>query len=639
MLSCTAACECTEATFETACAPRPCERLAGCAAGQCRYEPVSCGAPAAACGKVACEGAGCELVCTPTAASCDGRVYACGGAVCAGVTAYCDPSPTVQNGKVVYANACVGPPTSGCGTCGLGRRTCDTGADRFTCQDVPSPVNAGASVECDSTASASTFLYVDTQYQGGGSDGSRARPFTTYEAARDAAVTRNARAVVIAGSPVITTPLVVASGVSVYGGYGPAPRFEPQPAQRPVWDVPPLPANLANNQLVAARAQNITLRTVLSHLEVRAGSVAGLQLNGHGASSIALLALSAPQLVLDDVNLVAGAAGAGAAGQAPAATGAAHHGGVASGRAQGAVGSACAAATPACNVSPVPTNQSGATCGLGGQADASSGIYRASAGNAGTPNPTGTGSVPGGAAGAIAIGNNCPPSPTPTVGIAGSPGLTGAAGGQGAAGQRGNVSAQGVWTPVPATSGTAGGRGTWGGGGGAGGGDNNTESCGGGQIHPGGPGGGGGGPGCGGDFGRAGGAGGASIALAAVSSTGLQVRGGTFTTGAAGAGGAGSAGAAGGSGGNGETRTTALCPANPNLNRGRCGGAGGRGGNGGGGGAGGGGAGGDSVGVLCVGTTALTREALTLSPGAAGAAGGGPVPGQAGQALQTRGCP
>lgn len=633
-VSCTDGCECTDDDFDVVCPQRPCETLSGCDQGQCVYEPVICGG--AICQPSTCTGDNCDVVCT--SAGCDTGLYPCGGGTCAGVNQYCDPAPTVQDGDLVFQNACVGAPSMGCGTCDLGDLGCDDTADSFTCVDITVPVvDEGGIVECDSTVSASTFLFVDTEYTDGNSDGSRARPFTSYDDALASALTRNTRGIVVAGSPVFTTPLRIEDGVSVYGGFQGAPSFDPDFSLRPVWQVGANHFDAANNRLVGATAVSITRGTVISHLRVQTADIETLNDGVAGATNIALLARGAAALHIQDVELTAGSAGAGVAGRAGAEPTAAHDGTNATGRLPGQAGGAC---PTTCTLNTSIPRQDTAQCGHGAYGAAPGFSWDApNRGNPGTAN----GSVAGGAGGANSgnPGSGCNANNSATTpGQRGAPGRAGAAGDDGMRGTRGSLNEQGVWQPGNGTDGTAGGTGTWGGGGGAGGGL--YDDC---FNEPryGGHGGGAGGPGCGGDFGSAGGGGGASIGLAALLSDGLSTELTTIVASAGGRGGDGGAGKDGGTGGAGETNLMPLCAVREGGGEGICqelGGEGGDGGPGGRGGSGGAGAGGDSIGVFCVGQAISVAEVqTTVGPGGnAGIGASASLTGEAGAALDQRGC-
>ncbi len=621
MITCTATCACTEQNFETACASRPCMTLSGCVDFQCRYVPATCAQPdagSATCTPTpSCSGPGCGRVCTDADAGCEDKLYACGGGICAGVEAYCDPSPMVMNGTVVYANRCVAPPRVGCGTCLLGTQSCESATDRYTCADLAIPVADAGVVECDSTVSASTFIYVDPAYTGS-SDGSRMRPFVTFPAAATAAAARGARGIVIGGNAVFTDPLVVPNGVSIYGGFGVSPFFVPDASKRPVWNIPNTPVD-ANNRLVGATASGVSLSAIVRHVEVRTANTTA-NLSGRGSSNLGFLVLNSPGLRLDDVIIVAGNAGAGVDG-ASGASGA--PGGNASGRTPGTV--SCNGQPQVCTVNTAIAGQLGNDCGRGGKDRIS---FSPPVGNAGNG---ATATTPGGTRGTGIDGMGaCGGTSTAvTAGGFGGNGVTGGAGASGMPGIRVTISAAGTLVGGFSNPGLPGSIGTFGGGGGAGGGY--TDSC---FNSPdwGGPGGGGGAPGCAGERGLFAGPGGLSIGLLVVNSSGFSVTASVrVTAGNGGRGGTGGAGGTGGTGGNGETTTAALCPVTSNPSyQGKCGGAGGRGGNGGNGGSAGGAAGGDSVGIYCVGGAVPSAAGATVNVGTPGAAGTATAPAQPG---------
>lgn len=623
MLTCTDSCECTEQNFDTACPSRPCLNLAGCVDFKCSYAPTSCQQPDAGTATCAptttCSGAGCGRVCTNADGGCDDKLYACGGGICAGVEAYCDPSPAVMNGKVVFANRCIAPPKVGCGTCQLGTQSCDLTNDRFACSELDIPVADAGVVECDSTVSASTFLYVDPAYTGS-SDGSRMRPFVTFGAATTAASARGARGIIIGGNPTFTEPLVVPNGVSIYGGFGVSPLFVPDASKRPQWNIGATALDVANNRLVGASATNVTLATLVRHLDVRTANVTA-NTNGRGASNLGFVVVNSPALQLDDVIISAGNAGAGVDGT-PGVGGAT--GGNAAGRVPGTV--SCGGAPVTCTVNTPIANQGGNDCGRGGKDQINFSSVTGNPGNGGTPIAAG-GTFGPGVNDQSACGGSS--SSVPNAGGFGGNGLTGSAGSVGSPGVRVTVSAAGLIAGGVAASGTSGGVGTFGGGGGAGGGY--FDSC---LNSPdwGGPGGGGGAPGCGGERGLTGGPGGLSIGLLVGNSAGFSVTASVrVTAGNGGRGGTGGAGGSGGMGGNGETSTLVRCVSSSNPNyAGKCGGSGGRGGNGGNGGGAGGSAGGDSVGIYCVGGAVPSATGATVNVGTPGVGGSATAPAQPG---------
>ncbi|MEB2313735.1 MAG: hypothetical protein OZ921_06510 [Sorangiineae bacterium] len=625
-LSCQAACKCTPDDFEVTCPTRPCEVTAGCVNHVCQYAPVRCGAAGAeqACAPVDCTGDGCGEI--ATAAGDESKLYPCGGSVCKDVAFYCDPHPSVKDGKPVYENRCVPPPREGCGACGLGASSCDDATDRFACREVSIPVaEGGGTLECDSTAAASTFIYVDAEYTGGGSDGSRARPYTSYVAALGAAEARNARGIVIAGSPVFTDALVVKNGISVYGGFDASPGFEPNRAQRPRWVIPA--SAVAGNKLVGGTARDIVDGTVLYHLDVETADATG-ENGGQGISNFALWVQDSTALRLEEVKVRAGAGSAGKAG----VDGRPGDGGTdGNGPEPGLPGSGCttscflSASPPGTQpVQSAPPAANGNKCGAGGRS--ASNEYNGTAGKAGNANRTtrdlGGGTDPlvfaGGVAGTPAFDNSsCNLSTTPTPGSPGHVGVAGSNGSDASGGARPVLSASGVGSAA-IKSGSNGEMGTWGSGGGAGG--LYEDGC---MNDPnyGGDGGGAGGPGCGGALGTGGGAGGLSVAIALVgSSQNLVVKASTITSSAGGPGGAAGSGGAGGVAGRGAIGGAGVGGGSAVS---AAGGKGGDGGPGGRGGHGGGGAGGSSYGVWCEATTMnVTRDsATTVTAGAAGAIG------------------
>lgn len=620
MLTCTTTCECTEQNFDTACPSRPCMTLTGCTDFTCDYAPATCaqadGGTQTCTATPTCSGPGCGQVCTDADGGCDNRLYACGGGICASTTSYCDPSPMVMNGKIVYANRCVAPPNVGCGTCQLGAQGCDTTNDRFTCTELNIPVADAGVVECDSTVAGSTFIYLDPAYTGT-SDGSKMRPFTTYLAAATAATARGARGIIIGGNPTFTETLVISNGVSVYGGFGVSPLFTPDASKRPLWNIPS--TALVNNRLVGASATGVSLATVVTHLEVRTANITAND-GARGASNVGFLVMTSPLLTLDDVIIVTGNAANGV-DATPGAMGA--PGGNALGRTPGAV--SCSGVPVTCTVSSPPAGQQGAECGRGGKDQVN---FVPPQGNPGNGNSV----VAGGARGVTLYDNgDCGLDQTlVTAGSPGTNGTAGAAGGPGTPGLRITVTSVGGFSGGIGGLGSGGITGTFGSGGGAGGGfqDGCTNA-----PEWGGPGGGSGAPGCGGARGLAGGPGGLSIGLLVAGSAGFSVTSSvSVTAGNGGRGGRGGAGGAGGTPGSGESTSAALCPNTGGSTnwRGKCGGRGGNGGAGGAGGAAGGSAGGDSVGIYCVGGAVPAASNATVNVGTPGAAGPATAPAQPG---------
>lgn len=612
-LRCDEACACTPNDFEVTCPPRPCEVVAGCVDGQCQYQPVTCGGPGdeQACAPVECEGEGCGNVATQPGET--DKLYACGGQVCAEVNQYCDPSPVVQGGQIVYQNKCIAPPRVACGACDLGEARCSVDTDRFVCDALSVPVlEGGGTVECDSTVVGSTFVFIDVQYTDGGSDGSRERPYTSYGAALSAAQARNARGIVIAGSPTFNEPLVVQNGISVYGGFDPG--FTPNRAQRPRWVVPASAAQ--GNALIGATARNITTGTVLYHLDIETADVTG-QVDGNGISNIGLWVEHSTALRLKEVTVKAGDASSGLDGEdgTPGSAG-----GNANGPEPGAAGSSC---STVCTVSGAPA-VNGNKCGAGGRIDTVDANFWNSSMPGNSNGLSGSSYRAGGAAGRTAYPRGCgvaSPGEEQTVGGNGRAGVDGADGADGSGGERIVFSIAGVSTPTR-NDGENGVHGTWGSGGGAGGSFYQDNGC---MNEPnwGGYGGGSGGPGCAGTRGTGGGAGGISAAVVVVgTSQNLVVQASSLTAGQGGNGGRGGQGGEGGQGGQGASGLEAE-PVYNEDRRGRRGGRGGDGGSGGRGGHGGGGAAGSSFGIWCETTSMnVNRDgATTITAGPAGVPG------------------
>lgn len=623
-IACDASCVCTPNDFERTCPPRPCEVVAGCTDSRCMYAPVTCGEAGAekACVPVDCSGDGCGNV--ATAPGEEQKLYPCGGKVCAETTQYCDPTPKASGGTVVFENRCVSRPVVTCGACDLGVASCDTSSDRYVCNDIPQPVlDVGSTEECDSTVVGSTFVFLDVEYTGGSSDGSRERPYTSYGAAIGAALSRNARGIVIAGSPVFTEPMQIADGVSVYGGFQGAPSWIPDRALRPRWEVPASAAS--GTKLVGAVAKNVTKRTVLYHLRIETQDVTAAE-QGQGVSNVALWVEESKGLVLDDVLVQAGAAGNGIDGTngAQGDTGAA-----AVGSTPGEAGASCqttcdvtrcndAAKNPS---NPAPPASNTKACGAGGQLDGDYGLG-AVAGNPSRASCQGEpAALAGGAAGQDSITWACSVEQPATSGGTGRDGAAGSPGADAFVAEL--VGIEGANIPVRARrDGTDGGRGEWGSGGGAGG--SHSIGC---VPRPnrGGVGGGAGGPGCGGTRGTGGGGGGVSIGMAVVGASGnVEVRRSTIRGGLGGKGGAAGAGGHGGTGAEGaEGAPGTIGDDTSESARPGKGGKGGKGGTGGRGGHGSGGAGGSSFGVFCTSAAmSIIRDGSTSFIKGTGGSGG-----------------
>jgi hypothetical protein len=613
-ITCTGGCACREDTWRTDCPERPCEVSSGCADGVCEYEPVICGDVACACRTGSCS---------------DEDLRSCGDVVCA--DRFCDPSPYRERGVLRFRNECLDTAEAPCGLCDLGLRTCSRGA--FVCHDVEIPGLDTSRVECDSALAGSTFVYLDVGYAGGRADGSRDRPFPTWAAALAAALARNARGIVIGGTPVFTDPLVVSDGVSVLGGYEPWPSWVRDDTYRPTWRVGAERA--ADGRLVGALAEGITLPTALVNVNVRTADATPAAVGAAGTTNYGIAVRRSSALSLIRVRAEPGEGGAGGTGR-PGTDGPPGTPGLRGG-------------TSVCSVDSGTCTSFTARSALGGaevpSASCPAGVDPAGSGGAG--------------------GDSTYFSPFRIEGFAGQPGEGDGGGAGGAAGnlssytsgRPGGVGAAASAAPpaqgahaTPAGGvvlgwldlrgigelgmGGAGGAG----GGGGGGGDGSVSFASPVSCSTGAGGGSGGAGGCGGGGGNGGLPGGWSVGLFVADSTGLRLRESEFHGGAGGDGGAGGLGGGGGYGGAGGyggtvtpgSSTCAACSSD------RCwgalqGGMGGRGGAGQPGGQGGVGAGGSSVGAYCSGAAVLIEGFTTFragTPGLGGPAGEG-HPGEA----------
>jgi CARDB protein len=373
----------------------------------------------------------------------------------------------------------------------------------------------------------------------------------------------------------------LASGVSIYGGYG---AGWSRPAATATAIIGPGPEAALADGATGVTIQLLTLN--------------GNPLTGPGASAYGLRAINGSNVVLEQDIVSAGDARAGADGAAGAAGAAGGNG------SDGAAGDCDAAVAGNQNGGAggtSPANHPGGSGGRGGQGP-DAGF------DPGTPYPGADGGrgvtdIPGGVGG---IGGNPGHS-----GAKGSFGLEGANGANGVGGA--NVLGSGLlWAGLSGSAGTNGQPGNGGGGGGGGGGQY-CAFCMGGTGNQGGGGGGGGG---GGSPGAGGSAGGGSFGVYIWNSA-VSIVGSTIRAGAGGAGGRGGDGGAGGlfgAPGKGGTACT---------NEVGAGGDGGFGALGGFGGAGGGGAGGPSIAVFRVSNAALLLDGATLVAGVPGAGGRG----------------
>jgi Bacterial Ig-like domain/K319L-like, PKD domain len=367
--------------------------------------------------------------------------------------------------------------------------------------------------------------------------GSRSAPMATVQAAINAAKASGSGADVYIAEGTYVESIVMASDVSIYGGYNVTNWFR---------DASVFTSTIEGGPTAMQGMDTDDL--TIDGLTIRSSDA-----TASGASSIALSFAQSTNLIISNNLIFAGNGMAGAKGATGATPGKAPNGGT------GGKAGSC-----------IPSNKGGA----GGNGSGNDGGKGGTGGSAGGFKGSGGGGGNGGAGGKGGFASS---------GKVGTGGTVGGGGGHGATGGSsfGKVVA-GFY--VGATGSTGGRGGNGGGGGGGGGGAGSLVGCGGG-------GGGGGSGGYGGHGGRSGQGGGGSfgIILSDTSSATLANNQITLSNGAkGGSGGNGGAGGAGGSRASGGGSATG-------------GWAGGRGGNGGTGGAGGHGAsggGGPSVGIV-----------------------------------------
>lgn len=405
--------------------------------------------------------------------------------------------------------------------------------------------------------------------------GTMSRPVRTLRTAVFAAHARSLDVYAAAGA--YAEELLVGSGVSVYGGYGPSWQRSLSSPTR-ITGQP-----IGGGDTEGAFALDVTTPTTLQLLTISPGAPTAA-----GASSYGLRGRHSPGLRLDHVTVVA-------APGAPGLPGATGHVGAPGG--DGGPGN------------PFGFNNAGASPvghpgGSGGDGNFGFSAADGAPGSLTNPDQFGGMGGPGGLAGKSGS--------THSAGGRGSAGDFGVFRGDGAGGGSGNLGAgTGLWLGRSGQDGLAGSDGHGGGGGGGGGADL-CSLC----EGAGGQGGGGGGGGQGGGGGRGGSAGGGSFAVFLVDSAGAILRDSTLTAQNGGTGGPGGGGALGGSGG--DPGSGAAASGDDASD----GGEGGQGGGGGRGGDGGGGAGGPSAAVIGLTPAALPGTVLTHGVGGPGGAGG-----------------
>ena len=454
-------------------------------------------------------------------------------------------------------------------------------------EQAPTPVPAPAPSSCAAT-DAPDLAHVDSDCDGidgtaaasifvspAGADanpGTQAAPKRTIVAGIAAAEQSGRGAVLIAAGQYPGRPLLV-NGISLYGGYDPATW------QRSDVNVTAITGAHTPDGAEGLRAEHILDPTTLQRLRISSP-------NAGVASSYGIIAVSAPRLRLERVEVSAGNGAKGASGAqgsegADGKPGVAGKGGSCDSNAIGAGGAGGGTAGVAFG-------------GAGGNGAYGSLVYT------GKPGMPGWGAVLGGQGGATGD-----PGKTGENGANGLPGYPGAPG----TGGMGGTIDDGFFQSGRGGDGEYGVAGQGGGGGGGGGGQDVWVYYGGGNG-----GGGGGEGGHGGTGGRGGRGGGGSFGVFALHSPGLAIKDSTITSAAGGHGGQGGYGGQGGAGAQGGAGGK-VCLAEVGA-----GGKGGSGGPGGNGGPGGAGAGGPSFTLYGTGGT-LSVSSSILTHGTAGLGG------------------
>ncbi len=577
-------CGCTDDNFAEFCPTRPCEVATACDENrECVYEAVTCGGSACVCAGETCTDTEIRDCRDPNALVCPAD--------------FCDPSPSMVNGAVVYANTCIEPDGANCdfsnlcaqgncagatcaeapcGLCNLGFWECAPMTTDATCYDVPLSAADLASTNCNDNSANSTFIFLDhVDGVDAAGSGSRAQPYKSFDAAVAAAKQRGAKGVIARSGLTLSSTLVLENGISLYGGFSGAPNWKYDGGTLNV----AVSSTNATGNVVAVVAHDITERTVLYRVNIQSGKAIAQK-----SSSYGIHALNAPGLVLEQVNILASNGAPGLNGRAGSAGANGKNGGDGNNnRAAGGGGT-----NPFCPIANGADGGIGAFAGNNGGADGADttrGVFGGTGGGPGEAGSSGRSAIvllipgTGGAGGLHAydlLTNFYVPTGDGEKGIDGVDGYGGSGGG----------GSGGVKISLPF------------------GGDINAPGAGGG---------GGAAGGCGGNAGSPGLAGGGSFGVFAVSSTGLQIIDSNIKSGDAGDGGTGGAGGNAGSPGSfGDGGTAAQT--------GKRGGNGGKGTSGSDGGAGGGGAGGDTYAVFCEDTT-ITNTNSSLGSGAAGAGG------------------
>lgn len=465
---------------------------------------------------------------------------------------------------------------------------CSTGLAYKHCFDSDLPDDGFDDANCDGIdGDASKAIFVDGADGNDGNAGTRSSPVKTINTGIQKAKVAGKPQVLVSRGTYLER-VVLASGVSLYGGYDGMPGW----SRAFVGDGTVIVQSTATDgHLTAVEGTNLIAETVVNAVTVRTANA-----TGQGTSNYGVHCVNCPGLVLRG-NLID--VGTGASG-APGGKGS-----------TGATGEKGGDGTDG--------DHDGSTRGQGGAGGGASGSFYGGKGgqggakgvNNGDQGSKGSGGVTGGAGGKG--GNSSVEGPDDSDGKDGKLGSTGAQGTMGAGGVGGYVDGgTGRWSSHAGTAGGTGTRGHGGSGGGGGGGQGCDLFC---WEGAGNGGGGGGAGGYGGTGGQPGSGGGGSFGVFLVNTNGATLRDNVIRTSGGGAGGAagdGGAGGQGGGGGNGSTYKPKEIGS---------GGNGGRGGSGGKGGEGGGGAGGPSFGVFLSGSSVeATSNIIEPGPGGAGGA-------------------
>jgi CARDB len=468
--------------------------------------------------------------------------------------------------------------------CADGTRQVPESSDTNNCRASQTPGKIAAPCPATNATCAQHAVFVSATSGDDFAAGTRAQPKRTLAAAVATASHYGDNVYATVGTYYET--LIVANGVSVYGGY--------DSTWKPASSGATVVAGSINssNDAVGVEAPAVTKPTTLEHLTITAPSPS---VPGHSSYGVQGFDSGGLRLLHVTIHAAQGAAGANGLNGTKGADGA----GGQSGDQPCSFDHTFTKCGGAGGASPVGHNGgAGATGILVGECNGTESDYYAQPGQAASPDAWGN--MGGSAGNRGSCGSNY------TKGQDGGWGDNGIYLGNGSGGGTANGNPGGFWLSQSGTKGPNGTDGHGGGGGGGGGSDEGSF---------GGGGGGGGGGAQGGGGGTGGQGGGGSFGIYLLNSAGAQVVDSTVTAADGGAGGHGGAGAWGGTGGS-------IGFGGPGKDDGAEGGAGGAGGNGGRGGDGGGGAGGPSYAIFGVGPSATPGTNVSHGNGGAGGAGG-----------------